>query len=103
MKVAPVFVLASVVARAAAFQVAPPRTSAVRSLPTPSSLFSTTEDCGCGPEILSGDVPENARTLKTREALRSANVFRVSGESVSMDELIGDSQLSVVVFMRSLG
>jgi hypothetical protein len=102
MKVVPLLVLASVATGAASFAVAPSRTRAVRAS-VPSSLFSSTEDCGCGPEILSGDVPENARTLNARQALRSANVFRVSGESVSMDELIGDNQLSVVVFMRSLG
>ena len=76
-----------------------------------SSLFATTttkEDCGCsgGPEILSGDVPEVARSLNPRQALRKTNVFSVSGESVSMDELLnrrGEDSVSVLVFLRSLG
>lgn len=72
---------------------------------TPSCLYATDEDCGCdGPEILSGDAPEGARTANPREAMRTANVYRTSGEAVSMDELLDtDDELSVVVFLRSLG
>jgi len=73
--------------------------------PTSSCLFAGDEDCGCGgPEILSGDVPEGARTLNPRAAMRKAKIYRTSGEAVSMDELLRtNSKLSIVVFLRSLG
>ena len=110
MKLNSALILASLISRGSAFHVAPAH--GLQSKPTCVSLESrstvlsaSSDDCGCGPEILSGDVPEGARSVNPREALRKANVFRVSGESVSMDELIdrNENKLSVVVFLRSLG
>jgi hypothetical protein len=76
-------------------------------LATDTSKAVTNPDCGCGgPELLSGDVPEQVRSRNPREAMRSASVFRVSdGQPVSMDELLGtdENQLSIAVFLRSLG
>eukprot|EP00977_Amphora_coffeiformis_P016800 scaffold5317_cov160-Amphora_coffeaeformis.AAC.8 len=114
MKASSAVILASVLAGVNAFQVRPPRPllqsgSALerqRILPTSLRLFfADEEDCGCGgPEILSGDVPEGARTLNPRQAMRKAKVYRTSGEAVSMDELLDtNNKISVVVFLRSLG
>lgn len=109
---APIVLLASLLLGGAnAFQVAPPPRTGTLPLPQERTrLFASTEeeDCGCGgPEILSGDVPEQRKSQNPRLAMRKASVYRVSGESVSMDELIGgngtEDKLSVVVFLRSLG
>ena len=107
-------VLAAFLAGGNAFQIVPNPESATNTARVAnllkSPLFastSTPEDCGCstGPEILSGDVPEVARSLNPRESLRNTNVYRVSGESVSVNELLdrGENKLSVLVLLRSLG
>lgn len=122
MKVRSAVVLASFLAGGSAFQVAPTRRAlakpaagciegcfSVRTTTTTSLSAAATEgDCGCGssgPEILSGDVPQMARSLNVRQALRTADVYRVSGEAIPMDELLnrGNNKLSVLVFLRSLG
>lgn len=114
MKISSAVLLSSVLVGVDAFQVGTPTRPFLQSksvwegrgiIPTPSCLFAADEDCGCGgPEILSGDVPEGARTLNPRAAMRKAQIYRTSGEAVSMDELLGtNNKLSIVVFLRSLG
>jgi len=70
-------------------------------------MASTSEDCGCPtPVAFSGKPPEQARMLNHREAIRKDVIYSVFGESVTMDELIGSpasEQVSIVVFLRSLG
>lgn len=66
------------------------------------------ENCGCGPvEItFSGNPNEKARRLDHREAIRKHSIYSTDGTKVSIDDLIGDpsnNQVSVVVFLRSLG
>mmetsp|Transcript_32931 Transcript_32931/g.93628 ORF Transcript_32931/g.93628 Transcript_32931/m.93628 type:complete len:130 (+) Transcript_32931:60-449(+) len=64
-------------------------------------------DCGCQTQIkFSGNPPEKARTLNHREVLREHQIYNVDGETIKMDQLIGEptsNQVSVVVFLRSLG
>lgn len=64
-------------------------------------------DCGCQTQVkFSGNPPEKARTLNHREVLREHQIYNVDGETIKMDQLIGEptsNQVSVVVFLRSLG
>ena len=108
-------ILASFLVGGDAFQVAPPqqRNGRTKSTSFQSAEYPVTgyvkattvdEDCGCGgAEILSGEISEAARALNPRDAIRAADVYRVSGEPVSMDELMDKNKLSIVVFLRSLG
>jgi hypothetical protein len=71
------------------------------------SMATVSDDCGCQPQVtFSGKVPETARTLNHREAVREHPIYNVDGESVTMDQLIGEpasDQVSIVVFLRTLG
>ena len=63
-------------------------------------------DCGCETVVYSGDPSEIAKNINIRERIRSEKFFRLNGESVIMDELIGtpsQGETAVVVMMRSLG
>jgi hypothetical protein len=75
-----------------------------------TAKVALTADCGC--DILqetsfSGEPSYRARNeINLREAIRSRSIFSISGESLIMDDIIGDpssSYLSIVVFLRSLG
>lgn len=70
-----------------------------------ASRATLSDDCGCQTEF-SGKTPVTARTLNHREAIREHPIYNVDGEPVTMDQLIGkpiSNQISVVVFLRSLG
>ena len=67
-----------------------------------------TEECGCQQVAVQFDgVPtEAARKLDHRQALRQHPIYSSSGVSFTMDDLIGEpnkGQVSIVVFLRSLG
>jgi hypothetical protein len=71
-----------------------------------NAMASVTEDCGCQETVFSGKPSEIARTSNPREAIRKKTFFSVNGDEVTMDDLIGkpsEEQISVVVFLRSLG
>jgi hypothetical protein len=64
------------------------------------------EDCGCADIMFAGDPSDRAKGLDARQAIRNTKIYRVSGEPVLLDELLGEpetSGVSIVVFMRSLG
>ena len=68
-------------------------------------LAKLSDDCGCQTEF-SGKPPVTAQTLNHREAVREHRIYNLDGETVAMDQLIGEptmNQISVVVFLRSLG
>mmetsp|Transcript_25667 Transcript_25667/g.36209 ORF Transcript_25667/g.36209 Transcript_25667/m.36209 type:complete len:128 (+) Transcript_25667:219-602(+) len=72
------------------------------------SSTSDDEDCGCGtPLVLSGNPSSKARSLNPREAIRKSTFFTVSGDTTSIDNLIGEPSstngVSVVVLLRSFG
>jgi hypothetical protein len=70
------------------------------------SNAAQTEDCGCADVIFGGDPSDRAKGIDARQAIRNSNIYRVSGEPVLMDDLLGEpetSGVSIVVFMRSLG
>ena len=75
--------------------------------PAVSNFMSTTpEDCGCQETIFSGKPSEIARGSNPREAIRQSSIFSVDGEEVTIDDLIGvpsEDQISIVIFLRSLG
>jgi hypothetical protein len=56
--------------------------------------------------IYSGDPSDRSKSIDARQSVRKSNFYRVSGEPVLMDDLLGEpetSGVSVVVFLRSLG
>ena len=68
-----------------------------------SAVASTDEDCGCGGATVSGAPSEAARALDPRVAIGQSTLFTLSGEERSMNTLIGETETSLVVFLRSLG
>jgi hypothetical protein len=69
-------------------------------------MSSVIDDCGCQDTIFSGKPSEFARNTNHREDIRKHTFLSVNRDSVSMDDLIGspsEEQISVVVFLRSLG
>ena len=77
--------------------------------PVRQGLFmaADTEGCGCQVAVQFDGVPtEAARKLDHRQAIRQHPVYSSSGKAYNMDDLIGEpnmGQISVVVFLRSLG
>jgi hypothetical protein len=76
-----------------------------------SILFgSATDDCGCSPAstiIFSGKPSMEARRSNPRQAIKEAtsSLYDVNGESVVLEDLLtkGNRDVSIVVFLRSLG
>lgn len=73
------------------------------------SLSSDADDCGCaGPslETVYGGTPSNrAREMNPRKAIAIADsdFYRVTGERVTMDSVLSDDGVEIVVFLRSFG
>mmetsp|Transcript_31870 Transcript_31870/g.52553 ORF Transcript_31870/g.52553 Transcript_31870/m.52553 type:complete len:111 (+) Transcript_31870:126-458(+) len=65
------------------------------------ALFQSAEDCGC--TTFSGKPSEKALTIDPRESIGSNPIYTVNGEQTSINEQIGTTGSSVVVFLRSLG
>ena len=78
-----------------------------------TSLSPAEDDCGCGAEptaiatVYSGKRSDRAMEITNiREAIRNRKFYTVNGESLTMDDIIGnpiDDRVSVVVLLRSLG
>lgn len=80
-----------------------------RTFLTTSSVLkasSAVKDCGCADVQYAGEPSDRAKSLDARQAIRKGAFYRVSGEPVDMDELLGEPQesgVSICVFLRSLG
>jgi len=89
----------------------PPKTSLAKKKKAPCLgrfMVADTEECGCQQVGVQFDgVPtEAARKLDHRQAVRQHPVYSSCGVSYNMDDLIGEpnkGQMSIVVFLRSLG
>lgn len=71
-----------------------------------SNNAAQAEDCGCADVMFAGEPSDRAKGLDARQAIRNTKIYRVSGEPVLMDDLLGEpetSGVSIVVFLRSLG
>ena len=68
-----------------------------------SAISTTEEDCGCGGAIVSGAPSEAAQALDPRAAIGQSSLFTLSGAETNMNQLIGETGTSLVVFLRSLG
>lgn len=68
-----------------------------------AALYQSTADCGCADTTFSGKPSEKALTINPRPALGSTPIFTVNGKQTSIDEQIGTTGSSIVVFLRSLG
>mmetsp|Transcript_23760 Transcript_23760/g.42892 ORF Transcript_23760/g.42892 Transcript_23760/m.42892 type:complete len:112 (+) Transcript_23760:374-709(+) len=68
-----------------------------------AALGSSTEDCGCGGAILDGKPSDRARSIDPRQAIRNASFLNLNGGTVTFDEILDPSGVSVVVFLRSFG
>jgi hypothetical protein len=67
-----------------------------------SNTAAQTEDV----VMYAGEPSDRAKDLDARQAIRNTEIYRVSGEPVLMDDLLGEpdtSGVSIVVFLRSLG
>lgn len=71
------------------------------------AVANTEGGCGCEVKVeFDGVLTAAARGLDHRQAIREHPVYDANGSSFKIDELIGDpdmGQVSVVVFLRSLG
>ena len=74
-----------------------------RQLVQLSATSSTKEDCGCGGAIVSGAPSEAAQALDPRVAIGQSSLFTLNGAETNMNQLIGETGTSLVVFLRSLG
>jgi hypothetical protein len=92
---------------ASGFTPTPPRHLAARTLHNSAALYqstTTTADCGCADTTtFSGKPSEKALTINPRPALGSTPIYTVDGKQTSIDEQIGTTGSSIVVFLRSLG
>jgi len=82
------------------------RFSAVgRSRCTVKSSVETTEACGCGDVILGGNPSDRAKKVNVRQTLSQQSVYNAVGQQVGMGDLLqeGTSDVSIAVFLRSLG
>ena len=73
-----------------------------------NTLASINDDCGCPSQVVEfgGDPSARAQSLNHYEAIRNVPFQRVSGEQVTMDNLISSGSqdgVSIAVFLRSLG
>ncbi|CAB9509297.1 expressed unknown protein [Seminavis robusta] len=70
----------------------------------PVQLQATT--CGCDDVIMAGNPPAQALELDARKVIGAYSVQNAMGQELSMDELVlrkGNDDVSIVVFLRSLG
>lgn len=74
------------------------------------SMASTEENCGCGELVrYSGDPPPEVKLdFDIRESLRNKNIYDIKGNSVTIDEILGNpdrplKKTAIAVFFRSLG
>jgi hypothetical protein len=82
------------------------RSSSITSIQ--SALREDNDDCGCALTIYSGKPSDVARVSNPRQAIRTAgSILNLDSEEVRMDDLLenknGESPVSIVVFLRSLG
>ena len=66
-------------------------------------LPATASDCGCGGAVVSGAPSEAAKAMDPREAIGRSTFLTLNGEETNMNQLIGNTGTSLVVFLRSLG
>ena len=89
--------MARLVALALALQasalVAPARRVATR-------LAATQTDCGC--EVMSGDVPTNAQTMRHRSVVADLPLLTTDGTRTTLKDAIPE-RVAVVAFLRSFG
>jgi hypothetical protein len=68
------------------------------------------DDCGCSPDstiVFSGKPSNEARRSNPRKAIKDAtsSIYDVNGKVVALEDLLtkGNRDVSIVVFLRSLG
>mmetsp|Transcript_21905 Transcript_21905/g.60906 ORF Transcript_21905/g.60906 Transcript_21905/m.60906 type:complete len:119 (+) Transcript_21905:44-400(+) len=63
------------------------------------------QDCGCADDaiVFRGEPSDRAKSLNHREAIQNVPFCNVNGESVTMSGLLPSDNVSIVVFLRSLG
>ena len=78
------------------------QTSALIAPPTrlTTKLAATQTDCGC--EIMSGDVPTKAQTMRHRSVVADLPLLTTEGTSTTLGDSIPE-RVAVVAFLRSFG
>jgi len=68
-----------------------------------SSKALETTDCGCVTTTYSGNPSDTARSMNSRAIMNKSLVYNLNGEKTTIGDILGESQTSLVVFLRSLG
>ena len=65
-----------------------------------TTLAATQTDCGC--EVMTGDVPEKAQTLRHRAVVADLPLFTTDGTRTTLKTAVTE-RVAVVAFLRSFG
>ena len=65
-----------------------------------TTLAATQTDCGC--EIMTGDVPTKAQTMRHRSVVSDLSLFTTDGTRTSLKDAATE-RVAVVAFLRSFG
>ena len=65
-----------------------------------TKLAATQTDCGC--EVMSGDVPKQAQTLRHRAVVADLPLLATDGTRTTLKDAIPE-RVAVVAFLRSFG
>ena len=78
------------------------QTSALIAPPTrfATTLAATQTDCGC--EVMTGDVPEKAQTLRHRAVVADLPLLTTDGTRTTLKDAATE-RVAVVAFLRSFG
>ena len=79
---------------------APTRLAAAALARRTTRLAAATDDCGCA--VLSGDVPEAAKSMRHRDVAKGIELFRADGAATTLEGAL-TSRVNVVTFLRSFG
>ena len=78
------------------------QTSALIAPPTrfATTLAATQTDCGC--EVMTGDVPKKAQTLRHRAVVADLPLLTTDGTRTTLKDTV-TQRVAVVAFLRSFG
>ena len=76
------------------------QTSALIAPPTRFATTFAATDCGC--EVMTGDVPEKAQTLRHRAVVADLPLVTTDGTRTTLKDAVTE-RVAVVAFLRSFG
>lgn len=100
------FLLAALATASWASAFAPPTLNHHMASAKPHVAFrldAADKECGCDSVIMAGKPPREALALNAREVVGKLKVVNTAGQEIPMDDLLGVGDVSIAVFLRSLG